>query len=121
MKRKRFSELLSAHADELIGRGPGGSSAEESEAPGPLFQLAEELQEVLAPVRPPASFKEELGRRLERLAQSPPILIETPRAIWRRRWILGAMVAGLVSLVLSAVGVVAYFLRARGGGDSHPT
>ena len=98
MFRRRAAgiSLLSARADRWApARPPTGDE--------PLLTveaLSAALQEALAPVKPPAAFRQALARDLVALArqkQSPHIILQRP-AGHRREILIGAAVSSAVSV-----------------------
>lgn len=114
MNKQLLIELLAALATRLTRehKVKGERSSEENT----LFGLAEELREVLGPVKPATSFRKDLRSRLEMIAQKRVIL--EPRR--RRSWVF-FLAAAVVGSALSVVGFLAYFLTARLGRRSQTT
>lgn len=119
MNDRMLAEILAAHADQIVH-----GEAQETEYltlfPGyreelaPLLELARQVKETLALVRPTEAFRRRLRQELlaaarRRLAASP--LMERP--LWRRPWVIGAAAMGSVISLASAVGVIAYLRRAK--------
>ena len=91
-------------------------TAEEQEAPPEEVELAGQVKEALAPVKAPPSVKEKLRVELVEVAQhrqNQDVRVEPPR---RREWAVGAAIGSVVALVSG----VAYLLRSRMQGPSHP-
>ncbi len=89
---------------------------ERSSEQNTLFGLAEEIREVLGPIKPATSFRKDLRNRLEMIAQKRVIL--EPRR--RRPWV-PFLAAAVVGSALSVVGFLAYFLTSRLGRRSQTT
>lgn len=84
------------------------------EPPSALVQLAEEVQEVLPLVSPPADFRRRLGSDLALAAQRnmAGITVEYPRSM-RRRALFGLSAGALMSML--AIMIVLFHLwRSRG-------
>jgi hypothetical protein len=105
-------EALTAHADSLFepelgerGVSRRDASGLPARALGDLMVLAESVWAVLAPVKPPSAYVDELERKLREAASVPPIEISTPGP----SWVVGAAAVGSV---LSLLGL--YHLLRRG-------
>lgn len=66
--KKLISEILSAHADQLLKRQKSGEDyaqlfPENQDLP-PLLNLADHVKSVLEPMTPPQSFKQQLQKEL---------------------------------------------------------
>jgi hypothetical protein len=68
MKDRRTDEILSAYIEALFGHPEEflqtNLTDDEQDELAPLFTLAEQLQQSLPPVQPPAAFAHSLGKEL---------------------------------------------------------
>jgi len=109
MESKVLLELLAAHADAL-NKDEADDTADwlagypvEAGHIVSLLQLARAIKQALAPVDPPALFKNELRQRLVQAEFAPEVNGSSHRAVW---W--GAAVVGSV---LSVAGLALWLLR----------
>ncbi len=116
MNEKRVVEVLTTHAEGLIGRQEAlrqiNMTDEERGRLAPLFQLADQLQQSMQPVRPSAAFVRSLGKELMDNAKRQIAL--TKRL--RRAMLIGAAALGSLLSIASVVGAVMFVvarLRAR--------
>ncbi len=112
MKKGMFIRLLAAFA-HLLERGQRGE-ADRSSQEHTLLGLAEEIRGILEPVKPATSFREDLARRLDMVAEKR-VVVESQRE-WRRTLLLAAL-GSLISLM----GVMTYFLYSRLSHRAQPT
>jgi hypothetical protein len=116
MDEKRATEVLSAHADELIGQ-PGAMQQidvtdEEHDRLAPLFEVAEQVQQSMPPVQPSAAFVHSLGKELANTAKRQVALAKRVR----RGVLIGAAAVGSLVSIASVVGAIVFVvarLRAR--------
>lgn len=111
-RRREVEDLLSAHADKLIGLTQVDAAAFATSSREPelsaLMSLATLASEYLYPVRPAAGFQSRLLHDLMRQAHTQ--LEGGLHSLWqerRREIIIGATITSLIS----AVGVAAYLMR----------
>ncbi len=116
MNEERAEEILSAHAEALLGRPEGLSPAdvtdEEQYELAPLFTLAEQLYQSMPPVRPSAAFVHSLGKELAGSAQRQVAASQR----MRRGVLIGAATVGSLVSIASVVGAIVYMIsrfRAR--------
>jgi hypothetical protein len=116
MNEERADEILSAHAEALLGRPEGLSPAdvtdEEQYELAPLFTLAEQLYQSMPPVRPSAAFVHSLGKELAGSAQRQVAASQR----MRRGVLIGAATVGSLVSIASVVGAIVYMIsrfRAR--------
>ena len=126
MEDKHVVELISAHADGLIGRPEARQQVtmtdEESRQMTPLFQLAERLHQAMQPVQPSADFVRGLGQELVDSARHQLTLA---RRLRRGVWIGAAAVGSLLSIA-SLIGAIAFIIvrwreRAQAQAAQAPT
>jgi hypothetical protein len=110
MDRKRAAEVLSAHAEELLGRPKAMQQAsptkEEVGQLTPLFQLAEQVHRTMRPVQPSAAFVHNLGKELMDGARRQVAL--TKRL--RRAVLIGAAAVGSLLSIASVIGAVVFLI-----------
>jgi hypothetical protein len=119
MNEQLMSEVLAAHADELL-KGEAREAEYLARFPQyrgelePLLLLARKTKEALSSVRPSEAFRNRLHQELVIAAQEElDAPASTERPLWRRPWVIGAATLGSVISVASAVGVIAYLKRAK--------
>ena len=110
MDKKRATEVLSAHAEELLGRPQAMRQAsptkEEVSQLAPLFQLAEQVYGAMQPVQPSAAFVHSLGQELMDGAKRQVAL--TKRL--RRAVLIGAAAVGSLLSIASVIGAVVFLI-----------
>ena len=110
MDKKRATEVLSAHAEELLGRPQAMRQAsptkEEVSQLAPLFQLAEQVYGTMQPVQPSAAFVHSLGQELMDGAKRQVAL--TKRL--RRAVLIGAAAVGSLLSIASVIGAVVFVI-----------
>lgn len=110
MDKKRATEVLSAHAEELLGRPQAMRQAsptkEEVSQLAPLFQLAEQVYGTMQPVQPSAAFVHSLGQELMDGAKRQVAL--TKRL--RRAVLIGAAAVGSLLSIASVIGAVVFLI-----------
>ncbi len=115
---RRTTAVLAAHADGLIGRPEAirqmGVTDQEREELAPLFQVAEQLHQVMRPVQPSAAFVRSLGKELTLNARRQ---IAATKQV-RKRLLIGAAAVGSLVSVASVVGAIVFFI-ARWRARSH--
>ena len=116
MNEKREAEVLTAHADELIGRSEAmqqiSPTGGECGRLAPLFQLAEQLRHSMQPVQPSTAFVRNLGKELVSNAQRQIAL--TKRL--KRAALIGAAALGSLLSIASVAGAIIFVVvrwRAR--------
>jgi hypothetical protein len=106
MDERHVVQMLAAHAEGLINRRENMQQIkmmdEEHSRIGPLFQLAERLQQSMQPVQPSATFMRSLGQELVDNAQRQIML--TKRL--RRAMLIGAAALGSLLSIASVVGAI---------------
>lgn len=122
MKARRADEILSAHTEALFGHPEeflqAGLTDEEQDELVPLFTLAEQLQQSLPPIQPPAAFARSLGRELAGSAQHQ---IAAAQRL-RRGVLIGAATVGSLVSIASVIGAIVYIisrLRTRPQAQAH--
>ncbi|MBI2846143.1 MAG: hypothetical protein HYX86_06325 [Chloroflexi bacterium] len=116
MDRKLIAEVLAAHADRLV-QGQRTKAREilsvfsDDQNLEPLLEVAEEVKDTMAPVKPPPEFRRDLETKLLAEAQEA-LATEKPTPSMGRSVIL-IILAGLGSLILSIVGLILFFFRGR--------
>jgi uncharacterized protein YaaW (UPF0174 family) len=120
MDEKRADEILSAHAEALLGRSEGLSQAdvtdEEQDELTPLLTLAEQLNQSMPPVQPSAAFVHSLGKELASSAQRQVAASQR----MRRGVLIGAATVGSLVSIASVVGAIIYVIsRFRGRSHAH--
>lgn len=116
MDRRLIAEILATHADRLI-QGQKAKAREilslfsEDHNLEPLLEVAEEVKETMAPVKPPLGFRQDLEMKL--LAEAQETLGPQKPAPGLAKSGLLFLLALLGSLLISIVGVIAYILRGR--------
>jgi hypothetical protein len=110
MDKKRATEVLSAHAEELLGRPQAmrqvSPTREEISQLAPLFQLAEQVYGTMQPVQPSAAFVHSLGQELMDVAKRQVAL--TKRL--RRAVLIGAAAVGSLLSIASVIGAVVFLI-----------
>jgi hypothetical protein len=110
MKDRRADDILSAHAEALLGHPEKLSETdltdEEHGELDPLFALAQQLQQSLPPVQPPASFAHSLGKELAGSAQHQ---IAAARRM-RRSILIGAATVGSLLSIASVIAAIIYII-----------
>jgi hypothetical protein len=110
MDNKRATEVLSAHAEQLLGRPQAMRQAnptdEELDQLSPLFQVAERVHETMQPVQPSAAFIHNLGQELIDGAKRQVAL--TKRL--RRAVLIGAAAVGSLLSIASVIGAVVFLI-----------
>ena len=116
MTDQRAGELLAVHADALMGRSESLQQADmtdhERDQMTHLFRLAEQLQQRMQPVQPPAAFVRSLKAELINRARRQTVVTERKR----RSVLIGAAAVGSVVSIASVVGAIVFLvprLRAR--------
>lgn len=108
MNARRAAEVLSAHAEAMAGRLGAMQQTRPTEAEisqlASLFQLAEQLQQTMQPVRPSAAFVQNLGKELVDGAQRQMAL--TKRL--RRAVLIGAAAVGSLLSIASVIGAIVF-------------
>ena len=108
MNARRAAEVLSAHAEAMAGRLGAMQQTRPTEAEisqlASLFQLAEQLQQTMQPVRPSAAFVQNLGKELVDGAQRQVAL--TKRL--RRAVLIGAAAVGSLLSIASVIGAIVF-------------
>jgi hypothetical protein len=106
MNEERVAEVLAAHADATIGRGKGvqkiNLTDEERRRLAPLFQLTEQLQQSMKPIKPSAAFVRSLGKELTVHAERQITLAKR----LRRAILIGAAALGSLLSIASVVGAI---------------
>jgi hypothetical protein len=121
MKDRRTDEILSAYIEALFGHPEEflqtNLTDDEQDELAPLFTLAEQLQQSLPPVQPPAAFAHSLGKEL---AGSARHQIAAARRM-RRSVLIGAATVGSLLSIASVIGVIVYIIsRLRAGTRPSP-
>jgi hypothetical protein len=118
METKQVREVLSAHADSLVGMtgGPPARFTRNDRIQG-LLDLAEELQGILVPVPPNTDYRRRLHGDLILEAQRRQSDTEVSVFQQHRKGIL--IGAAAVGSVASVAGVVIAFMLRRGRGATH--
>jgi hypothetical protein len=110
MDDKRAVEVLSAHAEQLLGRPQAmrqaSPTSEEISQLTPLFQMAEQVYGTLQPVRPSAAFVRSLGQELVDGAKRQVAL--TKRL--RRTVLIGAAAVGSLLSIASVIGAIVFVI-----------
>jgi hypothetical protein len=110
MDEKRATEVLSAHAEQLLGRPQAmrqaGPTSEEISQLAPLFQLAEQVYRTMQPVQPSAVFVRSLGQELMDGAKRQAAL--TKRL--RRAVLIGAAAVGSLLSIASMIGAIVFVI-----------
>jgi hypothetical protein len=110
MDNKRATEVLSAHAEELLGRPQAmrqaSPTSEEISQLAPLFQIAEQVYKTMQPVQPSAVFVHNLGQELIDGAKRQVAL--TKRL--RRTVLIGAAAVGSLLSIASVIGAVVFVI-----------
>jgi hypothetical protein len=110
MEDERAVELVSAHADELIGRPEArqqiAMTDEESRQITPLFQIAERLHQTMQPIQPSAAFVHSLGKELVDNARRQAGLSRR----LRRAVLIGAAAVGSLLSIASVVGAIIFVI-----------
>lgn len=116
MSEERADEILSAHAEALLGQPEGLSLAdvtdEEQYELAPLFALAERLSQSMPPVHPSAAFVHSLAKELASTARHQVAASKR----MRRGVLIGAATVGSLVSIASVVGAIIYVIsrfRAR--------
>jgi hypothetical protein len=108
MDEKRATEVLSAHAEELLGRPQAmrqaSPTSQEISQLAPLFQLAEQVYRTMRPVQPSAVFVHSLGQELMDGAKRQVVL--TKRL--RRGVLIGAAAVGSLLSIASVIGAIIF-------------
>src|SRR5574340_1136802 len=118
MDERTIADILSAQADRLIEGQRGGAAlpgeeGEPLESLAPLLELAERVQSSLTPVEPSPVFVQSLSRQLsDKLVRGSR---EMNRRTRNATFVVAAALGSAVSLI-SAVGIIIYLIRHRGGG-----
>lgn len=119
MNERMLTEILAAHADHLV-QGEAREAEYLALFPAyqeelkPLLELARQVKEALALVRPAEAFRKGLHQELVAAARrrlAVPPVVEWPR--WRRPWVIGIAALGSVLSLASVVGVIAYLRRSK--------
>jgi hypothetical protein len=119
MDRRQVSEILAAHADQLVD--PTAATLPQftrNDRVQGLLDLAEQLQGILVPVEADPHYRRRLHGELVLEAQQRQAQPEA-NLFWQHRKgiLIGAAAIGSVA---SVVGVaIAFFLRHRHGGATH--
>ena len=110
MDKKRATEVLSAHAEELLGRPQAlrqtSPTREEIGQLTPLFQIAEHVHETMRPVQPSAAFVHSLGQELMDGAKRQMAL--TKRL--RKTVLIGAAAVGSLLSIASVIEAVVFLI-----------
>jgi hypothetical protein len=110
MNRKRMAQVLSTHADELIGRSTTARhiylTDEERHQLTPLFHLAEWLNQSMQPVQPSAGFVRSLGQELVHNAKHQVALTKR----MRKTVLIGAAAAGAMVSIASLMGAIVFVI-----------
>jgi hypothetical protein len=118
MDKRRTDEILSAHAEALLGHPQSLLQAdvtdEEQYELAPLFALAEQLRQSMSPVQPSAAFVRSLGKEL---ANSAQYQVAASKRM-RRGVLIGAATVGSLVSIASVVGAIIYLIS-RFRGRSH--
>ena len=122
MNERRTDEILSAHAEALLGHQQAmlraGVTDTEQHELAPLFTLAEQLHQSMPPVQPSAAFVHSLGKELASSAQHQ---IAAAKRM-RRGVLIGAATVGSLVSIASVVGAIIYVIsrfRARSHAQVH--
>ena len=111
MRQKRIIQLLATHADTLVidpasaGQICLGKKAELEV--GPLFSLAEKLQQTMKPIQPRTPFVRELKNDLAHRAQRR---MATNRRM-KNVFVIGAAITGALLSVASVVGAIVLLIK----------
>jgi hypothetical protein len=110
MDKKRAAEVLSAHAEELLGRPQAmrqvSPTREEISQLTPLFQIAKQVHKTMQPVQPSAVFVHNLGQELIDGAKHQLAL--TKRL--RRAVLIGAAAVGSLLSIASVIGAIVFLI-----------
>jgi hypothetical protein len=110
MNEKRAEDLLSAHAEALLGQPEAmhqiGITDEEQHELAPLFELAEQLHQSMPLVQPSAALVHSLGRELAESARHQVAMAKR----MRRGVLIGAATVGSLVSIASVVGAAVYLI-----------
>jgi hypothetical protein len=122
MDKRRADEILSAHAEMLLGCPEAVVQADDADTEEyeltPLFTLAERVYQSMPPVQPSAAFVHSLGKELADSAQHQ---VAAARRM-RRGVLIGAAAVGSLVSIASVAGAIIYIisrLRARPHAHAH--
>lgn len=119
MNPKSLKEILSSHADRLVqGQHPHAEDFEDlscadRDEVSLLFDMAEQLQSTVQPVKPPRRFETDLKKELLTTAYLRQAEGYTPPNIERELLILGLSMGFIVSLVGSIIAWRVYRWRMK--------